>query len=139
MRRVTLAVAALSILLIAPTAGLVGLAGPAGASAPGTCTKATGNIGIVGGTVTLQGCGGGLGKGSVSLATSPATITWAGHKGTTMFILTSVGGKEVSRCAAGSTSLTSLSRSQPTQPERSRSAALVLLTSAKILPVPSVW
>ena len=105
VRRIMLTVAALSIPLAAWTAGLVGLAGPAGASAPGSCTKVTGNIGIVGGTVTLKGCGGGLGNGSVSLASSPATITWAGHKGITMFILTSAGGREVSRCAAGSNEL----------------------------------
>lgn len=105
MHRVMLALAALSIPVAASTAGLVVAAGPAGASAPVSCAKVTGNVS---GHVTLKGCGGGLGKGSSpanALATT-GTIHWKGHhKGTTTVTITSVSTPVVSRCAKGSTEM----------------------------------
>jgi len=84
MRRIMLVAAALSVPLAASTAGLVALAGPAGASAPVSCTTMSGNVA---GTLTFKGCGGGLGKGTAIGSLFPAgagTITWQGkHKGTT--------------------------------------------------------
>ena len=103
MRRVMLAVAALTIPVSVTTVGLVGLAAPAGASAPLSCTKVTGNAS---GNVTLKGCGGGLGKGSgpASALATTGTITWKGHKkGTTTVSITSITTPVVSRCAKGST------------------------------------
>ena len=103
MRRALLAVAALSIPLAATTAGLVSLAGPAGASAPVSCTKVTG---AASGDLTFKGCGGGLGKGTGPAAALAATgtITWKGkHAGTTTITITSVTNPSVSRCATGST------------------------------------
>jgi len=84
MRRIMLVAAALSVPLAASTAGLVALAGPAGASAPVSCTTMSGNVA---GRLTLKGCGGGLGKGTAIGSLFPAgggAITWKGeHKGTT--------------------------------------------------------
>jgi len=103
MRRIMLVAAALSIPLAASTAGLVALAGPAGASAPVSCTKVTGPAS---GTLTFKGCGGGLGKGSgpATALAGTGTITWKGkHSGTTTITITSVTNPSVSRCATGST------------------------------------
>jgi hypothetical protein len=103
MRRIMLTMAALSIPLAASTAGLVALAGPAGASAPVSCTKVTGSAT---GNLTFKGCGGGLGKGSAPAAalSGTGTITWKGHhKGTTTITITSITNPTVSRCAKGST------------------------------------
>jgi hypothetical protein len=103
MRRIMLVAAALSIPLAASTAGLVALSGPAGASAPVSCSKVTGTTT---GTLTFKGCGGGLGKGTGPAAAlaGTGTITWKGHhKGTTTITITSVTNPAVSRCATGST------------------------------------
>jgi len=102
MRRALLAVAALSIPLAATTAGLVSLAGPAGASAPVSCTKVTG---AASGDLTFKGCGGlGKGTGPAAALAGTGTITWKGkHSGTTTITITSVTNPSVSRCATGST------------------------------------
>ena len=103
MRRIMLGIAALALPVTAATAGAVVSAGPAGASAPVSCAKVTGNIS---GNLTLKGCGGGLGKGSapaVSLATG-GTITWKGkNKGSTTIGNVAVTSPGQGACAAGST------------------------------------
>ena len=84
MRRMILAIAALALPVVGASAGVVATAGTAGASAPASCTKVSGNVA---GTLTFNGCGGGLGKGTASGSLFPAgagTITWKGHhNGTT--------------------------------------------------------
>ncbi|HLN15429.1 MAG TPA: hypothetical protein VK277_01635 [Acidimicrobiales bacterium] len=87
MRRLLLSVAALAIPVSTASAISIGIAGPAGASAPVSCTKV---VGVITGNITFKGCGGGLGKGTApaaSLATG-GTITWLGRiKGTTTVAL----------------------------------------------------
>jgi hypothetical protein len=93
-----LVVAALAIPV---SAASIGFAGPAGASAPVSCTKVTGTIT---GTLTFKGCGT-LGKGSAPAASlaSGGTITWKGKKsGTTTFTVT-VTSPGQGACAKGST------------------------------------
>jgi hypothetical protein len=84
-------------------AAAIATAGTAGASAPFSCTKVSGNIG---GTVTLKGCGGGLGKGSMaggSIATG-GVITWKGERsGTTTVGNVSITSPGQGDCAKGST------------------------------------
>jgi uncharacterized protein (DUF2147 family) len=103
MRRVMRGIAALALPVSAATAGAVATAGTAGASAPVSCTKVVGNASN---TVTLKGCGGGLGKGSapaLSLATG-GTITWKGkNKGTTTIGNVSVTSPGQGGCKTGST------------------------------------
>jgi hypothetical protein len=103
MRRVILGMAALAVPIAAATAGTVVTAGTAGASAPFTCTKVSGNVGT---TITVKGCGGGLGKGSATGATlaSGGTIVWKGHnKGSTTVGNVSVTSPGQGACKAGST------------------------------------
>lgn len=98
MRRVMLLVVALAIPV---SAGTVGLVGPAGASAPVSCSKVSGTET---GTLTFKGCGT-LGKGSAPAASlaSGGTITWKGKKsGTTTFSVT-VSSPGQGGCVAGST------------------------------------
>ncbi len=102
MRRLMLVVAALTIPVAAAS---VGLSGPAGASAPVSCSKVSGNLGT---SLTFGGCGGGLGKGSAvapGAISSPTTLTiaWKGkHKGTTTISVT-VTSPPTSACKTGST------------------------------------
>jgi hypothetical protein len=103
MRKAILGMAMLALPLSAASVGVVAIAGTAGASAPVSCTKLTGNAAT---SVTLKGCGGGLGKGTAaapSLATG-GTITWKGHnKGTTTIGNVSVTSPGRGSCKTGST------------------------------------
>ena len=103
MRRLLLGIAALALPVAGATAGAVATAGTAGASAPVSCTKISGNVATA---VTLKGCGGGLGKGTApapTLATG-GTITWKGHnKGTTTIGNVSVTSPGQGGCKTGST------------------------------------
>jgi hypothetical protein len=101
MRRVVLGIAALAMPVAAATAGVVATAGTAGASAPVSCTKASGNIAT---TLTLKGCGGGLGKGTGPASLSGGVITWMGkHKGTTTIGNVSITSPGQGACSMGST------------------------------------
>jgi hypothetical protein len=103
MRRVILAAAALAMPIAAATTWVVATAGTAGASAPGSCTKLSGNVGT---TITRKGCGGGLGKGSaagVSLTTGGTIVGKGNHNGSTTVGNVSVTSPGQGSCAATST------------------------------------
>lgn len=101
MRRVILAVAALSIPLSAATVGIVGASGTAGAASPVRCAKVSGSLT---GTVHFKGCSTPFGKGNAvgtSLATG-GTISWAGKHPGSVSLSGSVTSPGRGICAAGS-------------------------------------
>jgi hypothetical protein len=102
MRKAILGIAMLAVPLSAASMGVVASAGTAGASAPVSCTKASGTIT---GTVTVKGCGGGLGKGTAPAATlaTGGSITWGKHKGATTIGDVSVSSPGQGSCKSGST------------------------------------
>ncbi len=101
MRRVMLAVAALSIPMSAAMVGIVGASGTAGAASPVTCAKVSGSLT---GTVHFKGCSTPFGKGNAvgtSLATG-GTISWAGKHPGSVSLSGSVTSPGRGICATGS-------------------------------------
>ena len=102
MRKIMMVVAALAIPMSAATVGIIGIAGPAGASSPVTCTKVSGSLT---GTVHFKGCSTPFGKASAvgtSLATG-GTISWAGKHPGSVSLAGSVSSAGQGICSSGST------------------------------------